>query len=139
MATETPGTKEKLHLVVVTHGAKILDVECDEVSLPGRLGYFGVLPGHTPFVSLLKVGELMYRVGKKERYLALSDGFANVSDDKVTVLSEFAERPEDIDLEAAQKDAAEAEDALRAATDRDFRFALAKLERAVTRIQVAGR
>ncbi|HVR29551.1 MAG TPA: F0F1 ATP synthase subunit epsilon, partial [Thermoanaerobaculia bacterium] len=56
-------------MVLVTYEKKVLEVECDEVTLPGKLGYFGVLPGHVPLIAMLKVGELMYRIGKREQYL----------------------------------------------------------------------
>lgn len=129
----------QLRLVLVTHDEKRLDLECDEVVLPGKLGYFGVLPGHVPLISTLKVGELMYRIGKVEKYLALSWGFCEVADDAVTVLAEFAEEPEAIDVEAARKEAAEAEALLSETSHDELEAAMARLETAVTRIQVAGR
>ena len=129
----------KLRLVLVTHDEKVLEVECDEVVLPGKLGYFGVLPGHVPLISTLKVGELMYRIGKVEKYLALSWGFCEVADDVVTVLAEFAETPESIDVEAARQEASEAEALLSETSHDELDAAMARLETAVTRIQVAGR
>jgi F-type H+-transporting ATPase subunit epsilon len=114
-------------------------VECDEVSLPGKLGYFGVLPGHVPMISTLKVGELMYRQGKVEHYLALSAGFCEVADDVVTVMAEFAELPQEIDVAAAEREQAEAEAVLGSVSDEELKKALAKLETAVARIQVASR
>lgn len=129
----------RLRLLLVTYERKLLDVVCDEVTLPGKLGYFGVLPGHTPFLTTLKVGELMYRVGKREHYVALAWGFCEVAEDVVTVLAEFAELPEEIDVEAARREAAEAEETMRTASDDALTIATAKLERAITRIQVAGR
>ena len=129
----------KLKLVLVTHDEKVLETECDEVMLPGKLGYFGVLPGHVPLISTLKVGELMYRIGKVEKYMALSWGFCEVADDVVTVLAEFAEMPEAIDVEAAREEAAAAEALLGETSHDELDEALARLETAVTRIQVAGR
>ena len=64
----------RLRLVLVTYEKKVLEVECDEVTLPGQLGYFGVLPGHVPMIALLKVGELMYRIGKIEHFLCVDGG-----------------------------------------------------------------
>ena len=79
----------RLRLLLVTYEKKVLEVECDEVTLPGKKGYFGVLPGHVAMIASLKVGELMYRLGKIEHYLALSGGFCEVVDDVVTVMAEF--------------------------------------------------
>jgi F-type H+-transporting ATPase subunit epsilon len=81
----------------------------------------------------------MYRIGKVERYLALSWGFCEVADDVVTVLAEFAETPESIDVEAARQEAAEAEALLSETSHDELDAAMARLETAVTRIQVAGR
>lgn len=129
----------RLRLVLVTYEKKVLEVECDEVTLPGQLGYFGVLPGHVPMIALLRVGELMYRVGKIEHFLALSWGFCEVADDVVTVMAEFAETPAEIDVAAAEREAAEAEALLPTAAHDELDAAMARLDAAVTRIQVAQR
>ena len=136
---ETANVLGRLRLVLVTYEKKVLEVECDEVTLPGRKGYFGVLPGHTAMIASLKVGELMYRIGKIEHYLALSWGFCEVSDDLVTVMAEFAQLPSEIDLAEARRDQAEAEAVLGSVSDEALDQALVKLETAVTRIQVAAR
>ena len=129
----------RLRLVLVTYEKKVLEVECDEVTLPGKLGYFGVLPGHAALIASLKVGELMYRLGKIEHYLALSWGFCEVSDDVVTVMAEFAELPAEIDVAAAERELAAAEALLPTAAHDDLAAALARVDAAVTRIQVARR
>ena len=140
MAEETgAATAARLRLVLVTYEKKVLEVECDEVTLPGQLGYFGVLPGHVPMIALLKVGELMYRLGKIEHFLALSWGFCEVADDVVTVMAEFAETPAEIDVAAAQREQAEAEALLPTAAHDELAAAMARLDAAVTRIQVAQR
>ena len=140
MAEETAAaTAARLRLVLVTYEKKVLEVECDEVTLPGQLGYFGVLPGHVPMIALLKVGELMYRLGKIEHFLALSWGFCEVADDVVTVMAEFAETPAEIDVAAAEREAAEAEALLPMAAHDELDAAMARLDAAVTRIQVAQR
>jgi F-type H+-transporting ATPase subunit epsilon len=138
-ATPAASAAGKLRLVLVTHDRKLLDLECDEVTLPGKLGYFGVLPGHTPLLAVLRVGELMYRIGKREHYLALSWGFCEVANDTVTVLAEFAQLPEEIDVARAEQEAREAEDSMRTAALDELDEARARLESAVTRIQVARR
>ena len=74
----------------------------DEVEIPGAEGYFGVLPGHTPLLAALAVGELWYRKGQEKTYLAIAFGFAEVLPDRVTILAQLAERAEDIDVERAE-------------------------------------
>ena len=129
----------KLHLILVAHDRQLLDVECDEVQVPGSEGAIGILPGHTPLIATLKVGEVMYRQGKIEHFLALSEGFVEVADDVVTVLTDSAELPEEIDVEAARREAREAEEELMAATDADWVQAQTRLEKAAARINVAER
>jgi F-type H+-transporting ATPase subunit epsilon len=129
----------KLQLILVAHDRQLLDVECDEVQVPGSEGAIGILPGHTPLIATLKVGEVMYRQGKIEHFLALSEGFVEVADDVVTVLTESAELPEEIDVEAARREAREAEEELMAATDADWVKAQTRLEKAAARINVAER
>jgi F-type H+-transporting ATPase subunit epsilon len=129
----------KLHLILVAHDRQLLDVECDEVQVPGSEGAIGILPGHTPLIATLKVGEVMYRQGKIEHFLALSEGFVEVADDVVTVLTDSAELPEEIDVEAARREAREAEEELMAATDADWVKAQTRLEKAAARINVAER
>lgn len=132
----TPG-EGKLRLVLVAHDRQLLDVEADEVQVPGSEGVLGILPGHTPLIATLRVGEVMYRQGKLERYLALSEGFVEVADDAVTVLTESAELPEEIDVAAAREEATVAEKELMAAEDTDWMKAQARLEKATARIHVA--
>jgi F-type H+-transporting ATPase subunit epsilon len=138
MAEETT-TAARLRLSLVTIERKVLEVECDEVTLPGQRGYFFVLPGHVALLAMLKVGELMYRIGKIEHYMALSWGFCEVVDDVVTVMAEFAETPAEIDVAAAQREAAEAEALLPTAAHDELDSAMARLDAAVTRIQVSQR
>lgn len=133
----SPVGEGKLHLVLVAHDRQLLDVEADEVQVPGTEGVLGILPGHTPLISTLRVGEVMYRQGKIEHYLALAEGFVEVADDAVTVLTESAELPEEIDVEAAREEATEAEADLMAAEDGEWMKAQARLEKATARIHVA--
>ena len=129
----------ELRFVLVTPERRLLEVECDEVQLPGQEGYFGVLPGHTPFITLLKIGEASYRIGKKESFIAAGAGFAEVSNDVVTALTDFAELPQEIDLPAAQREQAAAEEAMKTVGPETFEVMSAKLETAVARVQVATR
>ncbi len=135
--------KQQLHLKVVTPTRVAVDVTCDEVTLPGALGALGILPGHTPLLTQLRIGELSYKQGMREHYLALQWGFAEINTDaegtRVTVLAEVAELPEEIDVEAARAEKAAAEVALKGATGEEFDHQRAHLEAAITRITVATR
>jgi len=126
-----------LHLDVVTQTRRLLSAEVDEVQLPGALGALGVLPGHTPLLTSLGIGELMYRTDHRESYLAIQWGFAEVLPDRVTVLATVAETPEEIDVEAAERERAEAEAALKTADAVELERMRARLQMAVTRLQVA--
>jgi F-type H+-transporting ATPase subunit epsilon len=108
---------------------------------PGVEGYFGVLPGHAPFLTTLGVGELTYRTGRDEFHLAVAGGFCEVRNDKVIVLADTAERPDEIDRERAERARQRAEQRLagRSADEIDYARAQAALARALSRLQVAGR
>ncbi len=129
----------RLRLQLVTPERRVLDIECDEVQLPGAEGYFGVLPGHVPLVAQLKIGEACYRILRAEHALVVGEGFAEVSRDVVTVLTDFAQTPDEIDLAQAQRARAEAEEEIKGAGPETFGVINAKLETAITQIQVATR
>lgn len=128
-----------LRFVLVTPERQVLEIACDEVQLPGQEGYFGVLPGHTSLIALLKIGEASYRVRKKESFIAVGAGFAEISNDVVTALTDFAQLPQEIDLPAAQREQASAEEAMKTVGPETFEVINAKLETAVARVQVASR
>jgi F-type H+-transporting ATPase subunit epsilon len=132
---------ERLKLELATPTRLVVSGEADEVVVPGTEGAFGVLPGHAPLLSLVGTGEVMYRTGRQEHYLAVSGGFAEVGPDHVTILTETAERPEEIDPARARAAGDRAEQRLRAAAveDTDVDRALSALARARTRLQTAGR
>lgn len=132
---------EKLNLQMVTPYKKVLVEEVDEITAPGTVGEFGVLPGHTPLLTTLKIGELSYRKGAEVFHVAVNWGYVEVEEDKVSVLVETAEPADDIDLERAKAALGRAEEALRKISpeDKDFLVMQAALERALIRIQVAGR
>ena len=132
---------DRLTLEVATPMRLAVSEPVDEVVAPGVEGYFGVLPGHAPFLTTLGIGELTYRVGREEHHLALVGGFAEVRNDKVIVLADAAERPEEIDRARAERARERAERRLtgRAADDVDFARAQAALMRALMRLHVAGR
>src|SRR6266498_3460049 len=93
---------EKLKLELVTPYKKVLSEEVDEITATGALGEFGVLPGHAPYLTSLRIGELAYKKDGALHHLALNWGYFEVEDDKVTVLVETAERADEIDLERAR-------------------------------------
>jgi len=132
---------DRLTLEIATPTRLVVTESVDEVVIPGSQGYFGVLPGHAPFLTTVGVGELVYRVGRDERYLAVSGGFAEVRNDKVIVLADTAERPEEIDRARAERARERAERRLAGRTDEelDYTRALAALARAVVRLMTAGR
>jgi len=132
---------DRLTLEIATPTRLAVTESVDEVVIPGSQGYFGVLPGHAPFLTTVGIGELMYRVGRDERYLAVSGGFAEVRNDKVIVLADTAERPEEIDRARAERARERAERRLAGRTDEDVDYtrALAALARAVVRLMTAGR
>ena len=132
---------ERIHLEVVTPERKVLETDVDRVEVPGLDGELGILPGHTELVSLLKpAGLLTYHIGNEVGEMALSDGFVEVSADRVTVLANKATRPEDIDLASALQTKEQAEQRLQKALadpDADIVRASIELERASVELLVA--
>ena len=130
----------KIVLEVVTPAGLLLREDVDEVIAPGSDGYFGVLPGHTPFLSTLGLGEISTRVGQQWLHLTCFWGFCEVLPDRVNILAEIGERAEDIDLARAEAAKARAEAALKAIKDEaGYREAQAALVKALTRLAVARR
>jgi len=130
----------KLTLEIVTPDRALVTEQVDEVELPGADGYFGVLPGHTPLLASLKVGELWYRIGQEKFYLAVAFGFVEVLPDHVTVLAQIAERAHDIDVARAEAAKKRAEERIaRSQADIDFERARVALMKALIRLQVASR
>ena len=130
-----------LTLEIATPTRLVAAEAVDEVVVPGIEGYFGVLPGHAPFLTTLGIGELMYRRDRDEHYLAVARGFCEVRNDKVIVLADSAERAEEIDRARAERARERAERRLsgRAEGEVDYARATAALARALIRLQVAGR
>jgi F-type H+-transporting ATPase subunit epsilon len=130
---------------LATPARLMVSTEVDEVVAPGTEGYFGVLPGHAPFLTTLGAGDLMYRQGRDEQHVAVIGGFAEVGGERVIVLAEVAERPEEIDRARAERSRQRAEQRLSgrgvtgATEEIDYARAAAALARALARLQVAGR
>ena len=137
---EIPALPTHLTLEIVTPDRSVVTERVDEVELPGAEGYFGVLPGHTPLLATLKVGELWYRKGGEKFYLSIAFGFAEVLPDRVTILAEVAERSEEIDAARAEAAKKRAEERLaKPAPDIDFERARIALLKSIVRLQVATR
>ncbi len=131
---------DTLQLQVVTPDKQLVREDVEQVEMPGRTGYLGILPGHAPLLTELGPGEMSYSRGGKTQYLAVSWGFAEVLPDKVTVLADAAERPEDIDVKRAQEAKARADEALRKQDpELDYDATLLAQRRAEVRLEVAGR
>jgi len=132
---------EKIKLRLVTPNRVLLDEEVNEVSAPGSLGEFGVLPLHISFLSRLEPGEMSYKQGGQRSRLAVSGGYAEVLADVMTVLADAAEFAEEIDVERARraKERAERKLAELSRDDKEFAVATAALRRALVRLQVAGK
>jgi F-type H+-transporting ATPase subunit epsilon len=130
---------DKIKLRVVTPSRLVLDEEVDEVTAPGELGEFGVLPNHIAFLSTLVPGEMSFKQGANKETLAVSGGYAEVLENVMTVLAPAAEFADEIDGARAQhaKERAEKLMAELNREDKDWEIAEAALQRALVRIQVA--
>jgi len=133
------GIPSKIHLVVVTRERKIVETDVDEVVLPGLDGELGVLPGHTPLLAMLKIGQMRYRNGNTMERLVISWGFAEVLPDRVIVMAETARLPQEIDAAAAEQQRREAEKEIADLSSHDPEFALAeaRLEESVAMINLS--
>jgi F-type H+-transporting ATPase subunit epsilon len=126
---------------IVTPERILLQAQVDELNVPGELGYLGILPGHTAFLTTLGEGELMVRRGAEQLFLAVFWGYMEVNDDKVTILAEIAESGDEIDRSRAEAARDRAADWLRRTqeSDIDFERARAALMRSMIRLQVASK
>ncbi|MBI5847123.1 MAG: F0F1 ATP synthase subunit epsilon [Nitrospirae bacterium] len=130
-------TEGRLLLEIVTPQGLVFSEEIDEVTATGSEGEFGVLPGHVPFVTMLRIGMLTCKMGNEMKIFFVSGGYAEVGADMVRILADSAERSDEIDIERAKAAMKRAEERLKKAEDVDFKRAEAAIERAVTRMQVA--
>lgn len=129
-----------LTLEIVTPERPLVRETVDEVTLPGVEGELGILPGHTPLLSTLKVGVLSYRKGEERSYVAIANGFAEALADRVTVLAQVAERAEEIDVAKAKAALERAEQRLSAGGPQtDLEAARESQARAATRLLVASK
>ncbi len=128
-----------LDLQIVTPDRMLVHEQVDEVQIPGVDGYFGVLPGHTPLLAALSVGELWYRKGQEKVYLSIVHGFAEVLPDRVSILAQLAERAESIDVARAEAARTRATERLDRQSDIDYERARLALMKSLTRLQVSSR
>jgi F-type H+-transporting ATPase subunit epsilon len=129
-----------IDLKIITPERMLVHEQVDEVEIPGFEGYFGVLPGHTPLLADLAVGELWYRRGQEKIYFSIAYGFCEVLPDRVTVLARIAEKAEEIDVARAEEAKRRAEERLREYTmDIDYDRARMALMKSLSRLQVASR
>ena len=129
-----------LQLQLTSPDRPLVSEQVDEVEIPGADGYFGVLPGHTPLLATLQVGQLWYRQGQEKHYLSLAFGFAEVQPDRVTILAQIAEKADEIDIARAEAAKKRAEERLSKPTmDMDFERARIAMMKALIRLQVASR
>ena len=131
---------DQLQLEVVTPERRVLSEPVNSVTVPGRNGEMQLLPGHAALISELKTGVLAYNQDGTTQQLHVSGGFVEVSDDRVSVLAEIAERPEEIDAARARLAREHTEKQLSAwsGTEEDFEKARVKLERSMVRLQLAS-
>lgn len=128
-----------IDLQIVTPERMLVHEKVDEIQIPGSEGFFGVLPGHTPLLAALSVGEMWYRRGQEKTYLSLAYGFAEILPDRVTILAQLAERAEDIDVERAELARKRAVERLDQMSSVDYERARIALTKSLTRLQVSSR
>ena len=129
-----------LQLQIVSADRSLVTEPVDEVQIPGSNGYLGILPGHTPLLATLQVGQLWYRQGQEKHYLAIAFGFAEIQPDRVTILAQIAESAAEIDIARAEAAKRRAEERLaKPVVDMDFERARIALLKALVRLQVASR
>ena len=129
-----------LTLEIVTPERPLIREQVDEVILPAAQGYLGVLPGHTPLLVRLDIGQLSYRKGHETFYLLVAFGFAEILPDRVTILAQDAERAEEIDVSRAESARQRAEQHLgRPTTDMDVERARIALLKSLARLQVSAK
>jgi F-type H+-transporting ATPase subunit epsilon len=131
---------DSFELQIVTPERLVVETRAEELQIPGKNGYLGILPQHAPLITELAVGEITYRNGGQTGRVAVAWGFAEVLPDKVTILAETAERAEDIDVSRAERARQRAQERLtKGGSETDYSRCQVALERAETRLQVAGK
>ena len=130
-----------LNLEIITPEQTVVKEEVDMVEAKGVNGEFGILPGHTQFLTTLDIGEIRYMKDGVTTYLSASNGFAEVVEDKVVMLLDTAEPAEEIDIERAKRALERAETALKTVSFDHSEYLIYEmaLYRAIARISVASK
>jgi F-type H+-transporting ATPase subunit epsilon len=129
---------DTFQLEIVTPSRLLVKDTAEEAQIPGLSGYLGILPGHAPLLTELAVGAITYKASGATHTLSVAWGFAEVLPDKVTILAEAAERPQEIDVERAQKAKDRAAQLLKSNDPQlDYTRTQDALRRAETRLDVA--
>lgn len=128
---------DSFQLEIVTPEKLVVRDTAEEIHIPGRNGYVGILPGHAPLITELGAGEITYRSGGRSQRFSMAWGFAEVLPDRVTILAETVERADEIDVPRAKESLTKAEESLKSAqTEEDFSKFLGKIQRAQARLEV---
>jgi ATP synthase, F1 epsilon subunit (delta in mitochondria) len=132
---------DAIHLDILTPEKTVFSDSIETVTAPGSLGEFGVLPGHAALVTTLETGEVVIKKDNREYWLAISGGFAEVGNDKVTILAEAAEPAQEIDIKRAEAAKTQAEEKLKnlSSDKSEFSEQVFALKRATNRIKVSAR
>jgi F-type H+-transporting ATPase subunit epsilon len=132
---------DAIHLDILTPEKVVFSDSIETVTAPGSLGEFGVLPGHAALITTLETGEVAIKKDNREYWLAISGGFAEVGNDKVTILAEAAELAQEIDTKRAETAKIQAEEKLKSLSSDDSQFSevTLALKRATNRIKVSAR
>jgi F-type H+-transporting ATPase subunit epsilon len=131
---------DTFQLEIVTPEKMLVKDQAEEMQIPGKSGYLGVLPGHAPLITELGVGEMTYRKGGETHRFVVAWGFAEVLPDRVTILAEKADRPQEIDVAKAREHKQHAEEMLSSGkSEEDFTRAENEMRLADTQLEVAGK
>jgi F-type H+-transporting ATPase subunit epsilon len=131
---------DTFHLEIVTPEKMLVKDDAEEMQIPGKSGYLGILPGHAPIITELGVGEMTYRKGGETHRFVVAWGFAEVLPDRVTILAENADRPQEIDVNKARAGKQSAEEHMsKGQSEEDFTRAEAEMRLAHTQLEVAGK
>lgn len=129
---------DTFQLEIVTPEKRVVEAPAEEAQIPGKNGYLGIMPGHAPLITELAVGKVTFVANGAQQVLAVASGFAEVLPDRVTLLAETAEAPQEIDVERAHRAKERAQKRLASGdTQVDVARALDALHRAETRLEVA--
>jgi F-type H+-transporting ATPase subunit epsilon len=131
---------QHIHLEIVTPERQLFSGPVEEVTVPSSTGYLGILPGHTPLLAELGIGEISYRSGERREYLFCSWGFVEVLPERVVVLAQTAEKASEIDLNRAEQARSRAQQRLAAkGLETDYVRAQLAMMRAISRLNAAKR